>query len=718
MKLGVQYYRPPFPVQKYWADDLQKIRQSGLDTVQLWVTWAWCESKPGVFDFSDYEQLVELADEAGLEVVLSIIAELQPHWIHRIVPGSEMIDHRGHPVVSSLREESNFGLTPGGCTENPAVWERMAEFIRQTTLRFRSVNNLAGWDAWNELRWHEQSDALVCFCPHCLTEFRGWLERQYGSLDGLNRAWQRRYHVWEDVLPGKTHWRPFTEMMAWQRFVTWKANSHGQLRYALIKSLDPERSVTVHAGDPTPLASGWTEAYALDRGNDWDFADALDGVGCSSFPKLFGMAAAAFTARVEFARSASGSAGKKLWLSEVQGGRGALGFQPTSPVFAAEQQQWIWRGFAGGADKLLFWCWRDEVFGRESAGFGLAGNDGQAEARLAAMRKTGDAFSRNSALLAGYEPDAASVGVLFSPSSYYLHWALEGNANTPRKALEGYCEALVRRSIPYLVIEENHLDALESISSPLRTVFLPRMIVSSERLENALAAFVQRGGSLVCESECGAFSEEGFYREPKGRFFQRLKLFPVESCEVGRRDLPEGRIIKVGNLSLPVGQWTTPWKNFPTDGDVWAENGEGVLIGEVSAGERGGRIIQVGTFLGDAQPEKRNVDFEEFLVRCIGVQAPTIRPRRAVGEAPWFIKTGKSDGRRMACVFMPPDTNETTLLVPQDFFSSGQVFEVMTGTILQLHSNELPESGHLTLELPPNLPWGIAILADAVGFKR
>lgn len=78
MNLGVQYYRPPFPVRKHWADDFKRIRDSGLN------------------------------------VVLSTIAELQPHWIHEAAAGSEMIDHRGHRVVSSLREESNFGLPPGG----------------------------------------------------------------------------------------------------------------------------------------------------------------------------------------------------------------------------------------------------------------------------------------------------------------------------------------------------------------------------------------------------------------------------------------------------------------------------------------------------------------------------------------------------------------------------------------------------------------------------
>ncbi|AHF93313.1 beta-galactosidase [Opitutaceae bacterium TAV5] len=787
MNLGVQYYRPPFPVQKFWADDLKCIRDSGLDTLQLWVTWAWVESRPGVYRFEDYDRLMELAGEAGLEVILSTIAELQPHWIHDVVPGSEMIDNHGHRVVSSLREESNFGLTPGGCTENPAVWERMAGFLREVVLRYRGASHLAGWDAWNELRWHEQSDALVCFCPHCLREFRAWLDTRYGGLDGLNRAWQRRYGNWGEVMPGKLPWRPFTEMMAWQRFVTWKANRHGKRRYDLIKGLDPQRAVTVHAGDPSPLTSGSATApfaYALDRGNDWFFADELDGVGCSSFPRLFGMDDTTFSVRVEFARSAAAGAGrgagvspagevarasspwtalcaanaigstgmdafatpwetsragspchvaggtpapraKKFWLSEVQGGRGSLGFQPTAVVDAASQQRWVWRGFASGADKLLFWCWRDEVFGRESAGFGLIGNDGHAEARIAAMKHTAGILARHRELLAAWEPDTPEVGVLFSPSSYYLHWSLEGSATTPRKALEGYCRALVNRSIPYTVIEEEHLDALTEPDAEganrLRVLFLPRVIVASEKLENALAAFVRRGGTLVCESECGAFTPEGIYREPGDRFFTRLGLLP--GGEAGRRDLPENGVLLCNlpgvkkRLTLPARQWLTPWRDFPDTGERWATHPDGVLAGAMPAGDNDGCIIHIGTFPGDACSDSATADFEALVARCIGSIPSPVRSLDATPESTaevegrWFVKTGYAGSRRLACVFAPPGVASARLAVQKGFFASGRVTELISGADLTLQPGEAnDEEQQLEVSLGE---WGIAILCDA-----
>jgi len=481
MNIGAQYYRPPFPEERFWKDDFTKMKDAGLDTVQLWVVWAWVESKPGAFVFDDYDRLMELADKAGLQAVLSTCAELHPYWIHTMVPDSEMIDHTGLRVISGNRCENHFGLTPGGCFDHPGVWNRMKSFLETTVSRYAKAPNLAGWDAWNELRWKYHSGNLVCFCPHTLTRFRAWLDEKYTGLDNLNRAWMRRYNSFEEILPGKEPDRTYTEMMAWQHFMTWRSDEHGKARYAVMKALDPVHDITAHAATPSPLFVGNDAApsspeYALERGNDWALAEALDGIGCSSFPKWFKIDDAGFGMRVEFVKSAA--RGKKVWLSEIQGGRSAIGFTIFDPVDAASQQRWIWNGIACGADKLLFWCWRDEVFGRESAGFGLIGLDGLAAERIAALKKTREVLDKHGELFRHYRPaEKAEVGILFSPQTHYLAWSQEGNSRRPVNGVAGYARALTRSCIPYVVVEETRLENIKD----LKVLFLPRLLVTDER---------------------------------------------------------------------------------------------------------------------------------------------------------------------------------------------------------------------------------------------
>jgi beta-galactosidase len=673
MNLGVQYYRAPFPEQKYWEDDFKRIKDSGLNTVQLWILWAWVESKPGQFVFDDYDRLMALADKNGLGVILSTIAEIQPYWILREVPGSEMIDHMGNKVISSNRGECHFGLTPGGCTDNPGVWKRMSQFLTRSVERYRTASFLRGWDAWNELRWNVQADGRVCYCPHTLAAFRRWLDNKYGGLEGLNRAWKRRYGQWDEVMPGKMPRRPYTEMMAWEHFTTWRANQHGRQRYQLMKELDPQRPVTVHGAGPCPEMAGWPDVTPLDRGNDWNYADDLDGVGCSSFPKWQGLDDADFGMRVEFVKSAARD--KLVWLSEVQGGRASLGFEVYQPVDALSQQRWIWNGLACGADTILFWCWRDEVFGCESAGFGLSGADGLADERLAAMKITGELLRTNLALFEAYRPDPATVGVFFSPQSYYLTWAEEGNGQRGMSALFGYCRALVKTSIPYVVIEEEHLAALPD----LKILFLPRTLVMSEAVEQALSAFVQNGGTLVCESECGAFSPQGLYRYPTDRFIARL----AGLAEIGRRSLP-GETVTVHadqqTLNLGVKQWVTPWPRHDAQ-KIWAEHPDGPLVSEIAVGR--GKLILCGCYLGDAYRDKQTPDFEKFVRACVTASGwqPKITAQSPVAapDSFFYIKSGTANGQRLIFVFFPPDADTLTLHFAQDFLPSRSVIDLISG---------------------------------------
>ena len=316
--LGVQYYRPPFPVKRYWEDDFRKIKDSGLDAVQLWFLWGWVEPKPGQFIFDDFDELIELADKHGLGVIPSTIAEIQPHWIHREVQDSEMVTNMGNKVISSNRGECHFGITPGGCFDHPGVWERMKNFLIHVVTRYRSAGHIFGWDSWNELRWNVNADGLVCYCCHTLKAFRAWLDDLYGGLEGLNRAWKRRYARWDEVMPGKIPGRRYsinTEHLAFAHFMQLRSVIHAKARYDVIKSLDPDRPVTCHGARPTPLEIGDTENTSLNRGNDWDFSDHLDGIGCSSFPIWEEIDDLDFAIRLKCVSSAAQD--KKIWLSEL-----------------------------------------------------------------------------------------------------------------------------------------------------------------------------------------------------------------------------------------------------------------------------------------------------------------------------------------------------------------------------------------------------------------
>jgi beta-galactosidase len=683
----------------------------------LWALWAWIESKPGVFNFSDYDRLVELADKNGLKVILSTIAEIQPYWIHREIPGGEMIDHMGRRVVSSNRGECHFGLTPGGCTDHPELWRRMTAFLAACANQYKGAAHVAGWDAWNETRWNVQSDGLVCFCEHTIASFHEWLKRKYGSLDALNAAWKRRYSAWDEVMPGKLPPRPYTEMMAFSHFITWRSDQLAIRRARVIKDIVGEVPVTIHGPSPCVLQGNFTSHpsvtaleqsynHVLNRGNDWNMADGIDGIGCSNFPVWEKYDDALFAARVEYVRSAA--RGKRLWLSEVQGGRSCQGYNNGDDVRAAQQQRWVYNGIACGADTILFWCWRDEVFGKETTGFGIDGDDGYADERLAAMRETGRFVEEHKELLDSYKSDPASVGVLFSPQSYYLNYAQEGDALKTMRSIQGYCRALTRQVIPYRVIEEEHLGELDE----LKLLFLPRTMALDAHVSDRLIDWVRKGGLLVTEAECGAVDSAGLYRYPQDRALANA----TGVREVGRRYSKSPTIdfeIEGQFVSLKLSNWLTP--HIPagsTPRDVkgvqsFARNEHGDIVAEVALGK--GRVLLCGAFLGDAYFNENYLDFERFIaavVKRAGIVPPVrfVLPRNSTGPRP-YIRTGLSGGKRLIFVLLPETCGKIDLLLEPALLKSREMKDLLGGDTIKLH--EIPEG--LACVVEPK-KWHIAVL--------
>jgi beta-galactosidase len=711
MNLGVQYYRAPFPNERYWEADFDKILESGLNCVQLWVLWAWVEPRPGHFNFEDYDKLVTLAEKKGLGVVLSTIAEIQPHWIFREVPGCEMIDHTGRKVVSSQRLECHFGLTPGGTTDHPGVWERMSRFLSTVVERYKDSPALRGWDAWNELRWNVQADGFVSYDEWTLGSFRRWLDKRYGGLDGLNRAWQRRYGTWEEVMPGIAPVRPFTEMMAFQHFITWRANEHGRLRAQLMRGIDPDHDVTVHPASPCALTVGGIESnnpwyktwdQAINRGNDWFYADDLEGIGCSSFPKWGNEDDIDFAVRLRFMSSAART--KRMWLSELQGSAAATENTIHKPVTAWDQQRWLWNGFAAGADTVLFWCWRDEVFGREAGGFGISGNDGYAADRLAAMAMSGRIVARHREAIESYRVDPTEVGVLFSPQSYYLTWCQEGHANTSMTAIRAMCRALNRQQIPYTVIEEEHLEELKGI----RVLFLPRVNVLDHRIEKVLEAFLDRGGVLFTESECGAFDSVGIWRYPEDRFVARM----TGVRELGRRQPPEAPLIADFDgegIELQPGQWITPLTASTGKILIPHEDPTGPASLLTHAAARSGSIYLYASYLGNSATSDGAMD--ELVTRIVHRAGVTL-PIEILDPAPRSglhvqLTIGTANGKRVVFLFAPAGCRTVRFRLRRQLLSSPSMRE-----LLQDASITLTDEGEWLVGNVAVNEWGIAVLTE------
>lgn len=595
--LAVQYYRPSTPDPAHWREDFAAIAASGFDAVQLWVVWGWVESEEGRYDFSDYEELISIAEENGLDVILSTIAEIHPFWLPRVLPEARMVDHLGRPQVSSLRGECLVGLSPGVCLDHPEAAARALAFLQACGRALGGRPAVIAWDVWNETRWAVEGDGYLCHCDASVALFRDWLAHEYGDLDGLNRAWRRRYSSWSDVFPGKRPGLPYTDLMEHQRFLEHRALAQVTTRRDVLAGVGVTTPLVAHSGEPSIGFKGFDFEQAVSRGNDFQMAPVLDGYGCSHFPVGHGLGDYDFGWRVETTASAVRGGGE-VWVSELQGGSARNGIEVQPPVRALDQQRWIWSALGRGVSRIVFWQWRDEVFGRESGGYGICGEDGFAQERLDAMKRTASAIAENRPLLDGYRPEDASVFVVFEADGHRLDWAQNGaDAGSSSGSIVGWLRALERRNVRYAVRDSRAFDDLDAAM----VVILPWPLAVKPELVERLASWVRGGGTLITEPDLASVDRLGFFSTAAER--SAMSPFPVTFA--GRRPIDGGTITVEATAASSVGLEPTQWlEPIAVDGTVRAS---------ARIDQGAGAVHFVGSMVGLGRSESAERALSDFV---------------------------------------------------------------------------------------------------------
>lgn len=598
--LGTHYYRPPFPRRRWWPDDIKAIADSGFNAVQLWLVWGWVEPSPGRFKFDDYDRIAELADTHGLGVVLTTLPELNPFWLPRLLPDGHMVDVEGRMVRSSPRSDCLSGLVPGLCSDHPEVRTRMINFLETCGGHFRTLSNLIAWDVWNDNQWRTHAPDMVCYCKHSLANFRAFLMGKYNTLDRLGDAWGRRIVDWHDVRPGRLAGNCYPEMHDYTAWLEWRAQDTATWRYEALDEWDGSHPIGSHTGNPTIFDGTNDNENIFSRGIDSDVAQGAH-YGLSVFPRggdvARDMDGVAIAARMNSVTSANGE--KPTWMSELQGGPAAQSGMYGPAISGAEQQSWLWTGIARGCKGAMLWCWRPEVFGQEANGYGFIADDGFANDRREAMRKTAEVIAALGDNFNGYQPDKSRVGVVFQRDGYFYDWMrAQGDDaqtyNAPQRLL-AWVYAMERLNVPYTILDDRHLPA---DLSPCRLLITPDPTGLDDRAAARLAVHAEHGGVLFAEGGAGLLGPDTFMRYPNERPLYRslgIREGMFRAATQPTRTLPAGAMGNDQPIDIAVEQYE---QTFDADQDgavTFTPDGLTMLVNK-SYGQ--GRIITLGATVG------------------------------------------------------------------------------------------------------------------------
>ncbi|WP_210508524.1 beta-galactosidase [Naasia sp. SYSU D00057] len=188
-------YNPEQWTEDVWVEDVRLMREAGVTLVTLGVfAWGSLELADGEWDFAWLDRVLELLHEGGIAVDLATPTASPPIWLHQEHPEILPVNRSGQRYWQGGRL--------GWCASS-AVWRRYA--LRAVTTigeRYAAHPAVRMWHVGNEFGGGNRH----CYCDASAEHFRSWLERRYGTVDGLNTAWGtafwgHRYSSFAQVLP-------------------------------------------------------------------------------------------------------------------------------------------------------------------------------------------------------------------------------------------------------------------------------------------------------------------------------------------------------------------------------------------------------------------------------------------------------------------------------------------------------------------------------------
>jgi beta-galactosidase len=191
MKIGVFYYPEQWPHEQ-WARDFNNIASIGFEFTHLAeFSWALLEPEEGKFDFTWLDEAVDLANRAGLKIILCTPTLCPPAWMGNKYPEIYLVGSNGRRREHGIR--ANASLT------NPYYQKFVDIIVTAMARHYGSDSRIWGWQIDNEPL------AIPDYSPSARIAFQNWLKKKYSTIDKLNDCWagnfwSTRYDNFEQIL--------------------------------------------------------------------------------------------------------------------------------------------------------------------------------------------------------------------------------------------------------------------------------------------------------------------------------------------------------------------------------------------------------------------------------------------------------------------------------------------------------------------------------------
>ena len=475
---GILYggdYNPNQWPREIWDEDMRMFRDARINSATINVfSWAKIQPAEDRYDFSELDDMVDMLSRENYEIVLATSTGALPAWMAAKYPEVERTDYEGR--------HHKFGHRHNACPNSPVFQKYSAALAGKLAERYGSNPHVKCWHISNEYGGE-------CYCENCAKAFRVWLQKKYGTIEELNKAWNMEFwghtiYDWEEiVLPNALGEGIGTEKTAfagisidYRRF-----NSD-----SMLANFMAERDAIREYDKETPITTNLMGTY---KGLDYfKWAKEMDIVSWDNYPRY----------DTPWSHTAMchdlmrGLKDAPFMLMEQTPSQ--QNWQPYNSLKRPGQMRaQSYQTLAHGADTIQFFQLRRSVGACEKFHGAVIEHVGTENTRVfREVKQLGEELEKLGGILPG-SVNEAQVGVIFDWDNY---WALEYTSGpsvdlTYVPHIHEYYRYFYDRNIAVNMVP------VDADFSKYKLIVAPVLYMVKDGMAQALEAFVEKGGTLV-----------------------------------------------------------------------------------------------------------------------------------------------------------------------------------------------------------------------------
>jgi beta-galactosidase len=481
---GAAYYEEYAPTDRL-DEDVRMMKATGITVVRIAEsTWGTLEPKPGVFDFSHVDRVLDAMDKAGIKVIVGTPTYAIPTWLAREHPDVLVITPKG-PAEYGRRQ--NMDIT------NSAFRVAAQQAVVALVDHVKDHSSVIGYQLDNETKSYETSG------PNVQAAFVKSMRRRFPDLAAMNKEfgldyWSNRVNDWADFpsVNGSINASLSSAFAEFQRglvtdYLAWQA--------ALVREHARKGQFVTQNFDLDWRGYSYGIQPAVDH---FAAARALDVAGIDIYhPSQDLLTGTEIAFGGDLARSMRG--GQNYLLIETE----AQGFPEWTP-YPGQLRLQAFSHLASGANMVGYWHWGTTANAIETYWRGLLSQDFKPNPTYEEAGSIGKDLARLGPQLVNMRKHNR-IAIYFSNraltafDSFKFGWTSKITYND---VLRPFYDALYRMNA-----EVDFVDPSTTDLSAYGLILVPALYAASDEEIERLNAFAKAGGHLVYTFKSG-FSDE------------------------------------------------------------------------------------------------------------------------------------------------------------------------------------------------------------------